>query len=55
MYLLDYGRSIIMGTYISLPWWFFGVFKERQQAEQFAKEFDMVCTDLGVDMNDGKK
>lgn len=34
---------------------FFGVFKERQQAEQFSEEFDTICTDLGVVVNDGKK
>lgn len=34
---------------------FFGVFKERQQADQFGREFDEVYTDLGMGVNDGKK
>ena len=34
---------------------FFAVFGEWHQAQQFGKEFDSVCADLGVSVNDEKK
>ena len=34
---------------------FFGVFEEQQQEDQFGKELDKVCIDLGICVNDGKK
>ena len=34
---------------------FFAVFKKLQQAQQFGKEFDNVCVDLGVGVNGEKK
>lgn len=34
---------------------FFGVFEKQQQADQFGKEFDKVCMDLGIAVNDKKK
>lgn len=34
---------------------FFAVFGEWHQAQLFGKEFDNVCADLGVGVNDGKK
>ena len=32
-----------------------GVFQQRQQAEHFGEEFDKVCTDLGIGVNEEKK
>lgn len=34
---------------------FFAVFKKFQEAQQFGKEFDNVCSDLGVGVNRDKK
>ena len=34
---------------------FFGVFEERQQEEQFGEQFNKVCTDLGMSVNNKKK
>lgn len=34
---------------------FFAVFKKLQEAQQFEKEFNNVCTDLGIRVNGDKK
>ena len=34
---------------------FFAVFKELQEAQRFGREFDIVCTDLGIGVNGDKK
>lgn len=34
---------------------FFAVFGKREQAQEFGEEFDSVCADLSIGVNDGKK